>query len=446
MAINSSDANAPPGWPFVNYAQREYNTFGRPIGIPRFPYEYLVEFQLSPRALLDNITNIGTFLNDRKLYLHLKTIDHPKPVVKMETLRSYNKYIKIPTVMDFPNASMTFHDDATSIVAALWKEYMHFYSHLGSVGEGVGAGRISRLTSVEESSYQFTHQLTGEEVRSNMDTRPSLGMKLKPNDKRLFFESIAIYDLGTDPDALNIYWYHHPFFTTWDHQPLDTFNREGRVEVNVGFEYESYYFVLGQNRDKLAGIINSYLDFLPPTGELNPPLDSGVGRHFESDKTGSQLVDNFSNSEIAERGLGDRDQRRFLTDDFGGLGAAVEEQFGTVEAPIEFSEAERDALSNTARELGGDLGTGIPTIENPELGLTINDLRNAVNKGAAIAQGIKQEIQSLEAVANNLEKRGASGSTILQVRDAIQRNARRLAGIEGEQSNAQQELKSITGE
>lgn len=444
MSINSSDADAPPGWPFVNYAQREYNTFGRPLGIPRFPYEYLVEFQLSPRALLDNITNIGTFLNDRKLYLHLKSITHPTPSIKTETLRSYNKYIKVPTVMEFPAASMTFHDDATSIVAALWKEYIHFYSHLGSVGEGVGAGRISRLSSVEEDAFQYTYQLTGEEVRSSMDTRPSLGMKLKPNDKRLFFESIAVYDLGTDPDALNIYWYHHPFFTSWDHQPLDTFDRDGRVEVNVGFEYESYYFVLGQNRDKLAGIINSYLDFLPPTGDLNPPLDSGVGRHFESDKTGSQLVDNFSNSEIASRGLGDRDSRRFLVDDFGGIDTT--EEFGGVGSAISLDEAENSALTNTARELGGDLRTGVPTVPNPERGFTIDSLRETLNKGASIAQGIQREIESLTAVANNLERRGASGSTILQVRDAIQRNAERLAGIQSEQGDAAQQLSNLTGE
>ena len=125
--------NLPPrgrienGWPFVNYASDERNFNSAPGGarsntlsIPRMKFTYLVEFQINQRALANPITNIGEFIHGNgKLYTHLKSLDHPKPQMKMETLRSYNKWIKVPTTIEFPPATMAFHDDSTSVVSAL---------------------------------------------------------------------------------------------------------------------------------------------------------------------------------------------------------------------------------------------------------------------------------------------------------------------------------------
>jgi hypothetical protein len=285
--------NLPPrgrienGWPFVNYASDERNFNSAPGGarsntlsLPRMKFTYLVEFQINQRALANPVTNIGEFIqNNGKLYTHLRSLDHPKPQMKMETLRSYNKWIKIPTTIEFSPASMTFHDDSTSVVSALWKEHTHFYSHLGTVGEDIsGIGSLSRIDGNNEiNSYQFTHILTGEEVRSKMGQRPSLGMKLKANDMRHFFESIVIYDLGTEPDGVNVYWFHHPVITGWDHDNVDKEDRTGNIGVTANFEYESYYFTVGQNRGRIRGFIEAMLGNFPE-GDLATQRKDGIAR------------------------------------------------------------------------------------------------------------------------------------------------------------------------
>lgn len=285
MARDQSDADvpSPPGFPFINYAQRERNLAGkRPLHIPRPKYTFLVEYELNPAFILSNeqhVTNLLEFLPNGKLFTMMKTIDHPKPTMEFETLRSYNKYIKIPKKVEFPALSMTFDDDSTSIAMALWKEYLNFYSHMGDIGSRL-VGRNTNLfsqdasNSIQESDTLVTAQ--GGDVRNDMNIRPSLGMRLKPNNKRSFFDRMTIYDLGTEPDSVNVYYYHKPVITSWDHQNLDKEDRVGKVDINVSFEFENYYFLIGENRQKLADIIQLYLGFLPPDNEKTQVEDAEV--------------------------------------------------------------------------------------------------------------------------------------------------------------------------
>ena len=285
MAINSSDADSPaPGWPFVNYAQRDrnLNTDSRPLSIPRFKFTYLVEFQLNPEVVRNPVTNINEFERNGRIYTHLKTIDYPRATHVYETLRSYNKYIKIPMKAEYPAASMTFDDDSTSIIQTLWKEYENFYTHAGSIGDNLSAGTVSNLGATNDAnSFQLSDILVGEEVRANMDTRPSLGMKLKANDQRHFFEAITIYDLGTEPQGINVHWFHRPVFTSWEHVALEKEDRTGKVEITVPFEYEGYYFAVGQNRGRIRDFMSRVLDFVPPTDvDFIPEPLSGIGRRI----------------------------------------------------------------------------------------------------------------------------------------------------------------------
>ncbi len=292
MAVNKRDLDTltgETGWPVVNYAQEERNLQNSPdarsgaLSIPRFKFTWLVEFQLNPRVMDNPITNLREFITDNgKLYTHLISIDHPSPTIATETIRSYNKWINVPTRVDYPDASMTFHDDSTSVVMALWKEHLNFYSHQATIGDTIsGIDTNSNLGSSQEvNSFQFTDDLTatdGGEMRSKMGTRPSLGMRLKPNDGRHFFESIIIYDLGTEPDAVNAYWFHHPMITGWSHDNLDKEDRTGNVRVSASFNYEGYYFTIGQNRGRLADYIRHILGAVPGNIATAPRKD-GIAR------------------------------------------------------------------------------------------------------------------------------------------------------------------------
>ena len=288
MAVNQRDLSTlegESGWPTVNYAQEDrnfqttHNGRAGALSIPRFKFTWLVEFNINPRVWENPVTNLREFLKNNRLYTHLVSLDHPSPTIDVEKLRSYNKWISVPKTVEFPTASMTFHDDSTSVVQALWKEHLNFYSHLGQVGDSIsGEGTQSNLSStLETNSYQFTHILTGEEMRAQMETRPSLGLRLKANDMRHFFETITIYDLGTEPDGINVYWFHRPMITAWQHDNLDKEDRTGNVRVTASFDYESYYFTLGQNRGRLADVIGTYLG-TTPDNITSAPRKDGIAR------------------------------------------------------------------------------------------------------------------------------------------------------------------------
>jgi len=292
-----------PGFPLINYGIRNRNFsshggFGQSdsasvIYIPRYKYTYLVEFQVNPIVLhqTENLTTIKDFIQQGRLFTHLRNIDHPKIQIQHDTLRSYNKYIKIPTKVEYQPATMTFDDDSASIVLALWKEYLGFYSYIGNVGENISTGNNTNLVSSNEvNSFQLRHELTGEEQRASMNTRPSLGMKLKPNDTRHFFDSIVVYDLGTEPQGINVYWYHRPVITNWDPSNLDRDDRTGRVDVNITMEYEGFYFALGIKRSQIKEIFQELLDF-EPLENSDTPERPGIARMRHSKQSGSQQVD-----------------------------------------------------------------------------------------------------------------------------------------------------------
>ena len=328
-----------PGFPLINYGIRDRNLGSHGglsqsdspsvLYIPRYKYTYLVEFQVNPIVAqqVEGLTNVKDFIQQGRLFTHLRNIDHPKIQIQHDTLRSYNKYIKIPTKVEYQPATMTFDDDSASVVLALWKEYLGFYSYLGSVGQDIATGNNTNLVSSNEiNSFQLRNELTGEEQRSSMNTRPSLGMKLKPNDTRHFFDSIIIYDLGTEPQGINVYWYHRPVITNWDHSSLDRDDRTGRVDVNITMEYEGYYFALGIKRSQIKEIFQELLDF-EPVENSDTPERPGIARMRRSRQGGSQAVDLVSKSASTPS---TSDNNRVLSDPSGAndpLGITQNEEF-----------------------------------------------------------------------------------------------------------------------
>lgn len=301
------------GFPFMNYASERVNL--RPLMVPRQKYTYMVEFHVNEDALLDGIavTNLKKFLNNGNMYTQLKRIDHPKPSFAVETLRSYNKYVKLPTKMEFPAASMTFDDDTTSITAALIKEYINFYSHSGDVGSVLLTdGNTSKVGPVRPPNFNtafgsdafsfdqpnvgYNHLITNaetDEPRSHMNSRHSMGLKLKPNYKRHFFNSIVIYDLGTEPNSVNIYYFHRPVFTAINHDGLDTEDRTSKVEVTVNFEYENYYFALGRSTSEVADAVELLTGVRPPD-QVTSDLFDGYHGKMEDQKNNSVPVSKTS--------------------------------------------------------------------------------------------------------------------------------------------------------
>ena len=257
------------GWPHTNFGMEMRGTQTDDSGIrqsivyPRRKYTFLVEFFFNTHALLpvSLSTDLPKHIHNGRLLTTLRSIDHPKATMVTETLNSYNKKVIIPKKMEYSPATMTFHDDNTSVALSLWREYRAFYQYEGRIGKNsVDAGNPNNNPIGE---FRNGNALVGDDVRSSYEALPSMGMTLKPNDGRHFFDAIRIYDLGSDPDSVNVYTFLHPVINSFDHENLDYEDRDGVVGLTMSFDYEGYYHLVGLNNAAFSEIIEEQLGVRP---------------------------------------------------------------------------------------------------------------------------------------------------------------------------------------
>lgn len=248
------------GFPTQNFAASLRNTLANSgtqarvaMAIPRPRFTFLIEMTLNPNAAfsLSALTNVFTYINNGKIYGQLKSIDYPQPRFDVESLRSYNRWRKIAKKMSYQPATITWTDDSTAMVQSLIKEYINFYHETGNIGS----------TDVASDDLQINTDvaIVGPGVRDGMDIRPSLGMKLRAPYVRHFFESITIYDLGTEPTAINVHTFNTPVILGFDHDNLDWYDGTGMINTRWQFEYESYFFTTGQNVDQFTDVLDIIL-------------------------------------------------------------------------------------------------------------------------------------------------------------------------------------------
>jgi len=295
MAVNEGGQ----GWPFHNHAMAVRGTqtprgpSRHTIVYPRNKFTFVVEFFINEMALQSDRmqTNLPEFLHNGRIYAALRSIDHPQITFNVEKLRSYNKHVLVPTRTDYASASMNFHDDNSSMSLALWREYRAYYQHEGTIGATSVANGSPANTSIDE--FRSANPLYGSDVRAEQTTRASLGMTLKANNGRHFFDAIRIFDLGADPDSVNIYTYIYPMITSINHEALNYEDREGQMGVTFNFDYEGYYHLTGLNNSSFHDAINVQLGTVSSTTSYNvgghanmnttaqpTPSDSTIGTGF----------------------------------------------------------------------------------------------------------------------------------------------------------------------
>lgn len=276
------------GWPFNNAAADGRNFTAQPFQntrvammMPRAKFTFLIEFQINVFALQTGVaqTDLGRYIQNGKIYFNLKSIDLPKISFKTEKIRAYNKERILTTKLEYPPCSMVFQDDSTSMTASLIKEYIAFYHETGDIGTDVASGQ-SRLR--DDAKFSNSDQLfDGTDMRSESDKRPSLGMKLREDPNRNFFDGITVYNLGTEPDSINIYYFYHPTFNNIDSDVLDYEERTVKNGFTFNFEYESFYFTVGQPRNPNVASALAHFDpdaTVTPTPSQGHVFMSTVGR------------------------------------------------------------------------------------------------------------------------------------------------------------------------
>jgi hypothetical protein len=247
------------GFPLINFASQLRN-IRSPAGLqgriamamPRPKFTYLIEMTVNPNAFINltALTSVFNNISDGQIYGQLKSIDYPKIRFETETLRTYNRYRKLYKKMMYDPATITWTEDSTSMIQSLVKEYINFYHETGNIGS-IDIASDDREISTEVG-------IVGSGVRDGMSIRPSLGMKLRPQYMRHFFESITIYDLGTEPTSINIHTFNTPVIINFDHDNLDWYSTE-YVNQRWIFEYENYFFTTAQNVDQFNSILDKIL-------------------------------------------------------------------------------------------------------------------------------------------------------------------------------------------
>lgn len=248
------------GFPVINFAAQLRNirtpagTSARvAMAMPRPKFTFLIEMTLNPNVALalSAVTSVYNYISNGRIYGQLKSIDYPRPRFDVETLRSYNRWRKIYKKLGYEPATITWTDDSTSMVQSLVKEYINFYHETGNIGS----------TNIVADDRQINTEvgIVGPNVRDGMSVRPSLGLKLRPQYMRHFFESITIYDLGTEPTSINVHTFNTPVILGFDHDNLDWYDGNGLINQRWQFEYESYYFATAQNVDQFADVLDKIL-------------------------------------------------------------------------------------------------------------------------------------------------------------------------------------------
>jgi hypothetical protein len=222
------------------------------MAIPRPKFTFLIEMTLNPYAsiALSDTTSVVDYIKNGHIYGQLKSIDYPRPRFDTETIRSYNRYRKVYKKMQYDPATLVWTDDSTSMIQSLMKLYISFYHETGSIGS----------TNVANDDQEINTELgiIGSSVRTGMSVRPSLGMKLRPQYMRHFFQSITIYDLGTEPTSIGVHTFNTPVIINFDHDGLDWYSTD-MVTTRWTLEYESYFFATSQNVDDFSGVLDTIL-------------------------------------------------------------------------------------------------------------------------------------------------------------------------------------------
>lgn len=250
------------GFPVINFSANLRNVQSNAGGqrtamsLPRYKFTFLIEMQVNQDALntLTAQTTVAQYIRNGFIYGQLKSIDYPKPRFEVETLRSYNRYRKVYKKMQYEGASIIWHDDSTAMIQSLIKEYVNFYSETGNIGTYGG----SQGLVYDDRQFNTEQGIIGPNVRYGMSVRQSLGLKLRPQYMRHFFDMITIYDLGTEPTRINIHTFHRPVIVSFGHDNLDWYDT-GLISTNWSFEYEGYFFTVGQDVANFADVLDLIL-------------------------------------------------------------------------------------------------------------------------------------------------------------------------------------------
>jgi len=194
---------------------------------PRPNFTFFVEFgfneNIDDADLLQKKFNSGNSI-------FVKSFTKPGFGFNIETLRSYNTQYNLKTKREYVDIQLVLYDDTRSTARNLLNRYNEHYHKAAS----------------QYTSGDFNAGSTGNAVSSlaaaitNSSAASSFGMHLRSASQSKFFSYLKLIDLGTDPDAVQVFTLYDPVIKTVENVGLDYTDGTGLQEITLTLSYKYY--------------------------------------------------------------------------------------------------------------------------------------------------------------------------------------------------------------
>jgi hypothetical protein len=269
---------------------------------PRPSYTFFATFHINPTAPSGNYHTGGVATH--KIFASLKSIGKPSLEYEIEKMRAYNTPYLLKKKVTYKDIPVTFFDDSTSFIQGLVKSYRAFYSMAGNKTNGnselerVPLSATRRATGTRDTTewtpvdgadpdarmYDGGNQTltaAGRQYGERIAGLNSLGLRAR--EEKNFFTKIRIYDLGSEPNSINVYTIFNPVFASVDQTVLD-YSTVTLQEVTLNLSYEDFTEEIGVDLNQALSEEN----FLSPAliGSIKYNYAQRTG-NFNGGSTGS---------------------------------------------------------------------------------------------------------------------------------------------------------------
>ena len=261
--------------------------------LPRRPFTFIVEFVFGNHINRDLLAS-----NARGVTASIKAAEKPGFTYETEVLNAYNTPRIITKRVVTKDTTITFYDDATSYVTGMLRAYRAHMTYAGMVQDASevipaaaeGSGYWNRPTSKGETAVPAVASLAGAETEdgtevTNASTLPSFG--LRPLSVP-FFETIRIYDLGSEPASINVYTLINPVIKEVNMPTLDYSDGGGQQEITVSFVSVGAVTEVSIPIDKIDNARDLFKTHFEAEGDF-VANGSGRGPTFESASTINEM-------------------------------------------------------------------------------------------------------------------------------------------------------------
>jgi len=224
---------------------------------PRTKFLFHVHFDINPRGLSSDFRSH----HSSSISVLVKTSTLPRFSFDTDMKNQYNRKKLIYKNINYDPIQVTFHDDNTGIINALWAQYFLYYSPereqvpgawdiLGgsATGRQSGAGPYNGggvVYSAESGGYRYG--LDSDRVQDP------------------FFRSITIYTMSKK--RFHSYKLINPHIRTWDHGDVSYAESGGTVQATMNLGYESVIYGAGRidtnNAEEPINFGNLHYDKVP---------------------------------------------------------------------------------------------------------------------------------------------------------------------------------------